>query len=557
MIQGNLNNRKGISLSFNSYKMIKKYVGFNNPNNLETQAQRTLESEPFNDFNKYGAIFQSQCFDNIILQINRIKKALLNLIYLINQGTKFEDAEKEILFCKITKLFQHHDPTLKRLNYKVISLLITENLDCIIVQSLQNDLLSNNEFLRQIALSSIKCLRSLANQVQLVRFIQHVINDQNQNFLNKAIITGINLFANHRNTIKSWSTQLENLVFQNSPIANYHAFVLICEIKRSQKQRFNQFLLRLIKQPLKTLIKMQIIRFIQDVLQTSDVQDEKIYIDYLLLQIQDNDLLIVIEACKAISGLNQIDNNTIQPVVTKLFTYLESKFNLFQIFCSLKILTKIFTNPIRLALLTKKMIYTLENHVFQYRSQISSQALYLCTILQEHTQKISNIFHNIYNIVDSIRYKLNFFYCLHEFIIENPKYCEAALNFFDLILNKKSDIKLINESIKVIFQIFFDSIDLRLQALSSLIWLAKISDNTNKFKVVVFINQFLNNKFYDQIQTDQISLLFQDIQLQMQPYSNADYQDKQYQQINIFVELFLNNQCKMKYIEKMNQVSQQ
>ena len=92
-----------------------------------------------------------------------------------------------------------------------------------------------------------------------------------------------------------------------------------------------------------------------------------------------------------------------------------------------------------------------------------------------------------------------------EFYIENPKYGEAVLNFLYLILGKNYSIQLINEAIKIVILIFFNSIESRSSAISSLIWLAKISDKTNKFKVIVFLNQFVNNKFYDQIETNRIS----------------------------------------------------
>ena len=74
----------------------------------------------FSNVTKASILQECKCFNESQINDRKCKILLSRLIYLINQGEKFTEAESSMLFFSITKLFQSNNYDLRRMIYLII-----------------------------------------------------------------------------------------------------------------------------------------------------------------------------------------------------------------------------------------------------------------------------------------------------------------------------------------------------------------------------------------------------------------------------------------------------
>ncbi|CAD8045387.1 unnamed protein product [Paramecium sonneborni] len=336
-------------------EIISKQIStYQNPSGEDKKA---LESEPYHNLQKSSVLLESRCFNDPQLQDKKCRQILSKLIYLINQGEKFNDQESLSLFFGITKLFSSNNVDLRRMIYLMIKEFKDENSMYVVISCLAKDITSKNDLFRINALRTLPYVLDQSNLVQLDRYLKNAILEKSQPISSAALIAGLQIFRISSDFIRKWTNEVADRLNSKYPQNSFHALILLHEIKSNDKVTFTKILTGLTKETLVPIANMQVIRFIREILNSDelDQQYEKVFTEYLLRQIHKSQEIVIFEACKALCDLKCLSNKDLQPMVQVVTLFLSSN-NVINKFVALKILNRLISNPIRRSLISSSQI---------------------------------------------------------------------------------------------------------------------------------------------------------------------------------------------------------
>ncbi|KAM3147050.1 hypothetical protein pb186bvf_000766 [Paramecium bursaria] len=423
---------------------------------------------------------------------------LVKLIYLVNQGIQFNEQEVEQLVFRITKLFQSNNSRLRVLTYKTIKMIMPQKYIHILIQCLTKDLMSDVPWIKLQALKFIPFLQNEQYINQVERFVRDALIDTNQSIQSTALIVGIHIVNKFPILVGKWLFEVLQSMDQRKQTQQHHALILLHEIKKSNRAQFIQIMIMLIKNPQPSLIQFQIIRFIKEIQPILQSQEQKVFLTYLLEQMNNSDSKIFFESALILIHNQEIKNIELEPLKARLKT--------------------ILTQTDKQAYIEKFSTFNLLEKLLKIKGRLNLFLRFLLSycIAQKSLGISINLYHNggfdlktLFDSVDIKQCKCNFLNGLHELIRYYPAYGQLVLNFIQLIMIQLSDRLLVNVVLKLIEQIIMDSNKNIQNALETLFKVCEqLPDQKQEFEVIRIICRYCFDIQIEQLEYSQISLCY-------------------------------------------------
>ncbi|KRX03144.1 Coatomer/clathrin adaptor appendage, Ig-like subdomain [Pseudocohnilembus persalinus] len=417
---------------------------------------------------KSTVLQESKCFNDRQIKVDMCINLLSRLIYLINQGETFSETEGVNLFFSVTKLFQNENKSLRRMIYLMIKEFRLESSMYIVTASLIKDISSKSDLFRMNALRTIPFVLDQSNLVSVERLIKNALFDKQYAISSAALLAGIQLHQDNSEMVKKWQNEVIDKLASKFVNNHFHALILLHEIKKADKNSFTKILVNCLKENFKPLATIQLIRFVKEILQVQQVdeQTEQKMIDFLNRQSHKSNESIVFEACKALCELQHLSNSDLSGVVSVLSMFFQSLNNVNR-FMALKIVNKLVSNPIRRTLIqnTQEIEALLANTNKSISSLAVSILLKLCQ--ESNIEKLlGQIYENLADMSDD--FKIDILRSIKSLIKSVPKRSKTVLQFLSNCLKAEGTYEFKKQAVDIIEIIVADIPSIKEIALNTL-----------------------------------------------------------------------------------------
>ncbi|KAM3147045.1 hypothetical protein pb186bvf_000761 [Paramecium bursaria] len=219
--------------------------------------------EPMYNLDKYQIMNETQTFNNQKFQDENSRKTLVKLIYLANQGNCFSEQEAEQLFFRITKLFQSNNSRLRKMIYTTLKVnYFGEFQDNYAAKICSYNLNGDNQWFRVQALKFIPFIQSEQHIQQMERFLHQALLDTNLLISRQALVLGIHIVNKFPIFVGKWLFEVIQRLDEPKQNIEYHALILLHEIKKRNPAQFIKILIELTHKPLQPLTQLLLIKFV-------------------------------------------------------------------------------------------------------------------------------------------------------------------------------------------------------------------------------------------------------------------------------------------------------
>lgn len=204
---------------------------------------------------KSSILQETRCFSEAPLNSKRCCTVLTKVLNMINCGERLTDQESSDLFFGITRLFQSNNQDLRRLVYLAIkSLKVNESEAFVVISSLIKDMNSNNDCYRANSLRVISKMADGTMIGQIERYLKSAIVDKNSFVASSALICGYNLAQRgHGDIPRRWLNEISECIQGRDGMVQYHALVLLFELRNNDRLATQKIIEMLYKLPIKSL----------------------------------------------------------------------------------------------------------------------------------------------------------------------------------------------------------------------------------------------------------------------------------------------------------------
>ena len=304
----------------------------------------------------------------------------------------------------------------------------------VVTSSLIKDITSKTDLFRMNALRTISVDLEQSVLAQIERYLKTAIIDKNQAVSSGALLAGIQTLKVNPEIVKKWSNEIQDRLSGKYPLNNFHAIILLHEIKKNDHVTFTKLLLNLTKEATVPIATVQIIRFVKEMIVSGDVDQsyEKLFLEYLLRNVNKSQEMIVFEAARALCEIKSLSNKDLAPMVQVLNVFLLSSNNINK-FVALKLLNKLISNQIRRSLIQNTQ--DIESLIQDSNKSLSSLAVsILLKICKE--ENIEKLLNQIYEYLADMsdEFKIDVLRSVRALVRQNPKKWKAIVNFLSLTL---------------------------------------------------------------------------------------------------------------------------
>ncbi|KAM3147040.1 hypothetical protein pb186bvf_000756 [Paramecium bursaria] len=449
-----------------------------------------IKEESMYQVQKYQLLNETQAFNNTKQQEEMDKKTLVKLIYLINQGTLLNNQEKEQLFFRITKLFQFNDPRLRVLAYKSIKMLIPIQIK-ILIQSLVKDLRSDDQIIKIEALRTISLIKEEQDFLQIERFINNALLNDNIQIASTALIIGIHISNRFPNIVKKWDQEIQKKFYQKEEYSLYHSLILLHHTKNGQIN-YLKILVSLTQFQLYPTMTIQIIRLSKQALPQLDDNARLAFINFLKLQLNNPSYEIFLESAKVLIDVMEIQQKEQDIMMNVIIQKLQQPLvNNIETYSALNLLNKLTNINKELYILKKQQIIILERMVINCHTSNSFEALQICINLNQ--MNTVEYLKSIYIQTITIDGKINFLMGLKELVITQSNFEEQTIELLKIIFLQDCDSKIVDIAIKLVEEMLKKTI--QIQLIQLLFCITEQKDIQQKFQVIELLNRlFINLK---------------------------------------------------------------
>eukprot|EP01091_Cochliopodium_minus_P016954 TRINITY_DN6512_c0_g1_i1.p1 TRINITY_DN6512_c0_g1~~TRINITY_DN6512_c0_g1_i1.p1 ORF type:complete len:903 (-),score=286.64 TRINITY_DN6512_c0_g1_i1:47-2755(-) len=305
---------------------------------------------PYQNLEK-GVILQEKgIFNKTPLNIKGCCDLLTKILVLINRGETFNPTEATDLFFAVTKLFQSHDQTLRRIVYLVLKELtpFTES-SIIIISSLTKDMNSKIDNFRsnstRVLTGILKTDSSLL--VQAERNLKQLVVDKEPYVASSALVSGYHLSQtpSGSDVVKRWFNEIQTALKGKDPNAQHHALGLLYQIRKSDRLSVSKLVTTVTSMHLSSsYANCLLIRLISFVISDDDgTTDVPALFDYLDKKLSDKSESVMYEAARAICNLPNVTSRELTPAISVLQFFLSSSHPTLR-FAAIRTLNKVAQN---------------------------------------------------------------------------------------------------------------------------------------------------------------------------------------------------------------------
>ncbi|KAM3127084.1 hypothetical protein pb186bvf_020820 [Paramecium bursaria] len=435
------------------------------------------------------------------IEEGQLKILLIKLAFLINQGGKLNEQEKEQLFFGVTRLLLCKNPFIRRLIFKILQLLNVRKYTYVILQSLLHDLNSDNQYLRYNALQSIPLFDDEIYVQYIEKYVKNVIfylqMQRGYQILNKhissyAMIVGLKLLKQFPKIITNYNSQtiIEQLI-QSQNDNKQHALNLLYQLTKYDKSIL-EILLILKQYEFTPLVKIQLMKYMKETLtQIDQNQHSNLFKQYLLLQMYYQDSIIFLEAARLVIDIQSISNQQLMPMMKFIMSYLNSMNSHLEIYSALKLIKQLILIPERQKLFQDQELKIIENQTFSNHISVSSSAIYICIQyqLQNSNKNFAEYLKQIYqNKQKSKSQQLNFLFGMLELVHINELRGNQIINFLQLVIPQNCPFEVAKIAFEISEYIYISQMYMQLCAMQNLFWILQALDTMYKLKVVELVH---------------------------------------------------------------------
>lgn len=204
---------------------------------------------------KSSILQETRCFSEAHLNSKKCCTVLTKVLNMINSGERLTDQEWSDLFFGITRLFQSNNQDLRRLVYLAIkSLKVNESEAFVVISSLIKDMNSNNDCYRANSLRVISKIADGTMIGQVERYLKSAIVDKNSFVASSALLCGYNLaLRGHGDIPRRWLNEISECIQGRDGMVQYHALVLLFELRNNDRLATQKIIEMLYKMPIKSV----------------------------------------------------------------------------------------------------------------------------------------------------------------------------------------------------------------------------------------------------------------------------------------------------------------
>ena len=249
-------------------------------------------------------------FNEKNIQSNQCIDILVNLIYLLNKGEKFSEAEKEKIFFSATKLLHSANPMLRRIIFLFVKHLNWWQSSFILTGSLITELNNDDDLIKP------NCFRLLgqitdASSINVVeRLLKVAISNNNHEVASSALSCTLFMCLKGFGVGKTWINEISeklNSSLGEENLLTFHTLLLLKEIKKNDKLFLIKIFCKIAENSSSRsqFAICQLIRFITELLLKGDLEKntEKTFIVFLERSLYSIEESIRIEASRSIMQL--------------------------------------------------------------------------------------------------------------------------------------------------------------------------------------------------------------------------------------------------------------
>ena len=289
-------------------------------------------------------------FNEKNIQSNQCIDILVNLIYLVNKGEKFNEDEKEKIFFSATKLLHSANPMLRRIIFLFVKHLNWWQSSFILTGSLITELNNNDDLIKP------NCFRLLgqitdASSINVVeRLLKVAITNNNHEIASSALACTLFMCLKGFGIAKTWVNEISeklNSSLGEENLLTFHTLLLLKEIKKNDKLFLIKIFSKIVdnSNSRSQFAICQLIRFITDLLMKGDLEQntKKSFFAFLERCLYNIEESIRIESARSIMQLNNCKSSLKKTTIGILCDLISSSNKIVR-FSSLKTLDKYIDN---------------------------------------------------------------------------------------------------------------------------------------------------------------------------------------------------------------------
>jgi coatomer protein complex subunit gamma len=236
------------------------------------------------------------------------------------------------VFFSVTKLFQSKDSNLRRMVYLIIKEICPTSDEVIIVtSSLMKDINSKIDLYRANAIRVLCSIIDSGLLGQIERYLKQAVVDKNAVVSSAALVSGIHLLNVNADIVRRWSNEVQEAVQSKNPVVQFHALGLLHQIKINDRLAVSKLVTQLTRSAVRSpLAQCLVIRYVAQVIKTSTSESGgedgpgRPFYDFLESCLRHKSEMVIFEAARVITDLNQVTPRELQPAITVLQLFLSS-----------------------------------------------------------------------------------------------------------------------------------------------------------------------------------------------------------------------------------------
>lgn len=294
------------------------------------KSQKEQNQDPLKEIDVSKVLQEAKLFDASSNIPSDCVPVMSKIIYLISKGEAFSETESTEIFFRSCKLYQSQNSQIRKMLYLLLKEIKPKDSEVfMITSSLSKDLtVSDNSFFKAAALRVMSKIIEPSMLIQMERFIKVAIVDSNDHVSSAALFLGLKLSKTNPEIVKKWLTEVQEKLNSKNPMIQYHAMLLLYEIKKNDPLALSKFFESMMNLSLKSpLAQTQLIRFIRFSLKTYRFEGNIMnYIErYLAECLKRSQDMVVYEASKTICELSEsLQSNSVASALSVLPLFLVS-----------------------------------------------------------------------------------------------------------------------------------------------------------------------------------------------------------------------------------------
>ncbi|XP_065829385.1 coatomer subunit gamma-2-like [Oscarella lobularis] len=281
---------------------------------------------PFRRLDKTTALQEARTFNETPINARKCCLTLTKILYVINQGENISAAEATQAFFAMTKLFQSHDVTLRRMCYLTIKEMATLADDVIIVtSSLTKDMTGKEDLYRGSAIRALCTITDSSMLQSLERYFKQAIVDKNSSVASAALTSALHLTKTGFDVVKRWVNEAQQALSSDNVMVQYHALGLLYHIKKRDRLAISKLVDKYSRSAMRSpYAYCMLIRIAAKVLEEEEQGTDSNLYDFLENCLRHKSEMVIYEAARALVNLKNISARDLAPAISVLQLFLSS-----------------------------------------------------------------------------------------------------------------------------------------------------------------------------------------------------------------------------------------